>query len=153
MTGSDCWQLSFYGRCELSRYLRAFAPRRRGARLLVLAEIGLYLERGVLGLVPGDGPGWVPVAAGGSSRFRVRVKVCPTLQRVFGGTMEHGEFRRLCELGLAALSGRIRAGGISALSGEAEAPRAVAQEPPDRSPPPPLRSEAAEKADHLLMSY
>lgn len=158
MAEPGCWDLYLSGRCDLSRHLRVFAPRARGSRLLWLAELGLSLERGLLGPIPGLVAGPMPLGPPGAGRFRVRATACPALLRIIGSEISSDEVRRLGSLGLAALMGRIRVGGSSlgqpdAALGQRTWPVTPEKVRSDDTTQSSLNSVVAQKASSLLMSF
>lgn len=95
----------------LSRHLANFGARAWAYRLVSLVEVGYAIDRGVLGPVAGAGGALVTVPDGEVARFRVRVGSSPALSATSGRVLSPTEVRRLAELGLLALSGRVRASG------------------------------------------
>ncbi|AVQ00294.1 hypothetical protein C7S18_23645 (plasmid) [Ahniella affigens] len=105
------WDLTFGGTCMLSRHLATFGARAWAYRLVSLVEVGYAIDRGVLGPVAGAGGALVTVPDVEVARFRVRVGSSPALSATSGRVLSPTEVRRLAELGLLALSGRVRASG------------------------------------------
>lgn len=106
------WDLTFGGACMLSRHLATHGARAWAYRLVSLVEVGYAIECGVLGPVAGASAFRLVVVPDEEvARFRVRVGSSPALSATSGKQLSSTEVRRLAELGLLALSGRLRASG------------------------------------------